>query len=215
MTQTMAGLRFLPILPGWVLAALALLCVGAVALGLWRRARGSLWRAAAFAVLLFWLAGPTLVRETRQGLSDIALLIQDRSASMQTGDRTALAARAVHDLTAQAGRLPGLELRTVALPPGGHDGTQLWAALNRVLADIPAGRLSGILAVTDGQVHDTGAAPQGAPLHALITGHEGERDRRVEPGPGQGHDRQGHRRRHPGRSLRPVRRPRGPTSRPR
>ncbi len=179
MTQAISALRFVPILPPLLLAALILVCASAVAIGFWRRARGSLWRGAAFAVLLFWLAGPTLVRETRQGLSDIALLVQDQSASMQTGDRAALAVRAVHDLTRQAARLPGLELRTVTIPSGGHDGTQLWAAIQRALADIPANRLSAILAITDGQVHDAGTGPPGAPLHALITARHEEWDRRV------------------------------------
>jgi hypothetical protein len=177
--QAIAALRLQPALPVWLLVVLAVLCGAAVAIGLWRRARGSAWRAAAYAVLLFWLAGPTLVQETRQGLSDIALLVVDRSASMQVGDRRALADRAAHDIQAQASRLSGLELRTVSVPESGHDGTPLWAATARALADIPADRLAGVLALTDGQVHDLPATPPGAPLHALIPARGEEWDRRV------------------------------------
>ncbi len=182
-SQAYAALRFDPVLPAWLLGLLAALCLIAVALGLWRRARGSLWRAAAFAVLLAWLAGPTLVRETRQGLSDIALLVLDRSASMQVGNRAVLAQRAAQAVQAQAARMPGLELRTVTVPESGHDGTLLWAAASRALADIPANRLAGVIAVTDGQVHDLPAsAPPSslqAPLHALIAAAGEEWDRRV------------------------------------
>ena len=187
MSSALAALRFSPVLPWWLLAALALLCAASVGVGLWRRARGSYWRGVAFAVLVAWLAGPTLVRETRQGLSDIALLLVDRSASMQVGNRTALASKAVRDLQAQAALLPGVELRTVEVPESGHDGTQLWGAASRALADIPGDRLAGIMAVTDGQVHDL---PPGspAPLHALIaaSGEEWDRRVRVIEAPGYG-----------------------------
>ena len=72
---------------------------------------------------------------------------------------------------------------------GANDGTQLFAALNAGLADVPAEQVAAVFMITDGVVHDVPA--QGgkanvealgfhAPLHALITGHEGERDRRIE-----------------------------------
>jgi hypothetical protein len=179
MQHAIAALRFAPALPVWLLAALGVVCLAAAALGFWRRARGSGLRLAAYAVLLAWLAGPTLVQETRQGLSDIALLVIDHSASMQVGDRTRLADAAAKDLRAQAARLPGLELRSVTVPEGGQNGTQLWSAAARALADIPENRLAGVMAVTDGQVHDLPTTPLAAPLHALITAKAEEWDRRV------------------------------------
>ncbi|MDE2200678.1 MAG: hypothetical protein KGJ41_16825, partial [Rhodospirillales bacterium] len=69
-TQAIAALRFAPLLPPWLLGALAGVALIAVGLALWRRARGAPWRLAAFAVLVLWLAGPRLVEETRQGLPD-------------------------------------------------------------------------------------------------------------------------------------------------
>ena len=57
--------QFLPLLPLWLLGALAAVCVLALAPALWRRARGSLLRLACFAVVLLWLTGPRLIRETR------------------------------------------------------------------------------------------------------------------------------------------------------
>ena len=179
MTQAIAALRFEPGLPPWLLLALTALAIAIVGTALWRRARGAWLRAAAFAVLLAWLAGPTLVRETRQGLRDIALLVVDRSDSMQVGDRMKLADAAVASIRAQASHLPDLELRQVSVPEHGSNGTQLWAELRRALADIPAERLAGIMAITDGQVHDLPADAPGAPLHALIPAKGEEWDRRV------------------------------------
>ncbi|MGI4954924.1 MAG: hypothetical protein ACRYGM_24215 [Janthinobacterium lividum] len=197
--QAYAALRFDPALPWWALALLAGLCLLALAPALWRRARGAVWRALAFAVLLAWLSGPRLVRETRDTLPDIGLLVIDRSASMAVGDRARLAEAARTQLQAQAARMTDLELRTIEVPEAGHDGTRMFAAIERALADIPRTRLAGVLAVTDGQVHDgpvkdgpvkdgpakDGPAKDGpdqalpAPLHVLIPADGEETDRRL------------------------------------
>jgi hypothetical protein len=178
--QAIAALRFAPVLPLWLLAALAGLCALALAVALWRRARGVVWRFLAFATVLLWLSGPRLVQETRQGLPDIGLLVVDQSASMDVGDRARLAEAARARIEAEAGRLPDLELRTVTVPEGGSEGTRLFAAIDRALADIPRARLAGIVAITDGQVHDIPATPPGgAPLHVLIPARGEQIDRRI------------------------------------
>ena len=171
-------------MPLWLLAALAILCTAALGIAIWRRARGTVWRGLAFAVVLLWLAGPRLVEETRQTRPDIALLAIDQTASMSVGARTKLAEQARAAIEAQAHAagtdLDGLELRTVTVPEAGTGGTRLFAAIDRALADIPAARLAGVIAVTDGQVHDIPATPPGgAPLHILIPAKGEETDRRV------------------------------------
>ncbi len=64
--------------------------------------------------------------------------------------------------------MPDLELRTVTVPEAGHDGTRLFAALDRALADIPRSRLAGVVMLTDGLVHDVPRPPPPAPLHVLL-----------------------------------------------
>ncbi len=187
--QAIAALRFDPLLPVWVLAVLGALSLAVVGLGLWRRGRGTLWRLAAFAVLLLWLAGPRLVQETRQSLRDVGLLVVDQSASMQVGERRRLAEAARQSIEAQAARLPDLELRTVTVPEAGNAGTRLFAEVDRALADIPRSRLAGTIAITDGQLHDVPqATPGGAPLNLLLTARDEETDRRlrVVEAPGYG-----------------------------
>ena len=92
-----------------------MLALLALAPALWRRARGVVLRIAAFAVLLLWLAGPRLVRETRETLPDIGLLVIDQTASMQVGDRARLAEAAARVDRARRRKLPDLELRTVTV----------------------------------------------------------------------------------------------------
>ena len=177
--QAYAALRFDPALPWWALGALAALCALALLPAVLRRARGTAWRGLAFLVLLAWLSGPRLIRETRDTLPDIALLVVDQTASMQVGDRAALRDAARARLQEQASHMPDLELRTVEVPEAGHDGTALFAAIDRALADIPRARLSGIVALTDGQVHDIPAAPPAGPIHVLISAKGEETDRRL------------------------------------
>ncbi len=177
--QAYAALRFDPALPWWALGALAALCALALLPAVLRRARGTAWRGLAFLVLLAWLSGPRLIRETRDTLPDIALLVVDQTASMQVGDRAALRDAARARLQEQASHMPDLELRTVEVPEAGHDGTALFAAIDRALADIPRARLSGIVALTDGQVHDIPAAPPAGPIHVLIPAKGEETDRRL------------------------------------
>jgi hypothetical protein len=192
MTQTLAGLDFAPVIPLWLLVALAVLALAALAPALIRiganaegkrrlvPARGALLRLAAFAALVLALANPRLVEETRETRPDVALLVLDRSDSATLGPRAAQIEAARAALDARAKRLPELELRTVEVPEGGNQGTRLWTAMERALAEIPRARLAGVVALTDGQVHDIPAAPAlDAPLHLLLPGQEGEVDRRI------------------------------------
>ena len=160
--EVIAALRFEPLLPLWLIAALGVVALLIVGLAAFRRARGTVWRLAGFAVLLLWLAGPRIVQESRDNLPDIGLLVVDQTASMQVGERARLADAARAKLTQQAAKLPDLELRTVTVPEGGDAGTRLFGAVDRALADIPRSRLAGTIAITDGQVHDIPETPPAA-----------------------------------------------------
>jgi hypothetical protein len=178
--EVIAALRFEPLLPLWLIVGLGAFALLIVAVAAVRRARGTIWRLAAFAVLVLWLAGPRLVQETRDNLPDIGLLVVDQTASMQVGERTRLAEAARATISQQAAKLPDLELRTVTVPESGDSGTRLFAAIERALADISRSRFAGTIAITDGQVHDIPETPPGgAPLNVLIPAKGEEFDRRL------------------------------------
>lgn len=181
--QALTALRFTPLLPVGALVALVVVAIAVIALALWRRARGTAGRLIGFSLILFWLAGPHLVSETRQELPDIALVVLDDSLSMTVGDRAALREQARAAIEAQSGSLPGLQLRMATVSSGPeHDGTHLFAAINRALADIPKARLAGIIAVTDAQIQDIPPASKDAlpaPLHVLLPAAGEQTDRRI------------------------------------
>jgi hypothetical protein len=74
-----ASLTFSPLLPWPVLVALGAAVVLVCALGLWRRARGILWRGAMLLLGILALANPVMVREQRQPLGDIVSVVVDRT----------------------------------------------------------------------------------------------------------------------------------------
>lgn len=175
------SLVFAPLLDWPLLAGAAALALAALALALWRGLKGWALRALAAAALLAALAQPSLQQAETTPLSDIVLLLDDRSASQGLEPRPAQTAEAVARLSAAVTALPNTELRRVTLPDGpGNEGTRLGAALAEALAAEPRGRLAGVLVVSDGRLHDPEALPESpAPLHLLLTGRARDWDRRL------------------------------------
>ena len=185
MTPSALHIAWAPLVPIWALAALGLVTLVVIGLGLFARARGAWWRAGTALALLAAIANPTLVAERREARPDVAVLVVDESPSQKIGNRLADTRRAAEQLAAKLTQLPGTELRTVTV--GGNvllsdDGTRLMTQLEKALGDVPRHRLAGVAVVTDGQVHDLPAEAKdllGAPLHVLLTGQKGEADRRL------------------------------------
>jgi hypothetical protein len=185
-----ASISLAPIVPLPVLIALAAVAALLVIYGLFRRARGAVLRALAFAALLAALANPSWVQERREPLSDVAVIVADESASQRIDGRADEAAAAVAELEQRLRRLPGTEVRVVRVTDalgssaGAEDeGTRLFSALERALTDVPRRRIAGVIAVTDGQIHDApesaDALELAAPFHVLLTGRDDEIDRRL------------------------------------
>ena len=179
------GIAFSPLVPTYLVwAALAVTVVLAAMLVL-ARSRGAAVRIAALALFVLALANPSFTREDRDPLSSIAVVVVDKSPSQELGDRAQQTEAARAELAERLGHIPGLEVRFVEAgeSDGETDGTRLFTALGAALADVPRDRVAGVVMITDGRVHDVPAdiAALGfeAPLHALITGHKNERDRRV------------------------------------
>ena len=179
------GIAFAPHLPLWELAAFGGLALVILAYSQYRRAHGAWARLLAFAVIMVALANPLIVKETRQGLSNIVALIIDRSQSMEIGSRKADSEKALASLRDKL-KTMNVELREGEVrtntDAGDAGGTALFSALNAALSDAPPDRVAGAIVITDGQVHD---APDpktfhlGAPFHVLLTGAPNERDRKL------------------------------------
>jgi hypothetical protein len=179
------GIAFAPLVPPEVLWAAIAVAALLAALLIVVRSRGALVRAVALAFVALALANPSFTREDREGLPSVAVVVIDKSPSQSFGDRLAQTEAARAALTQRLANIANLEVSVVEAgqADGETDGTRLFAALGAALADVPPDRVAGAVLVTDGRVHDVPAEAAAlgfaAPVHALITGHADERDRRV------------------------------------
>ncbi|UXU73921.1 MULTISPECIES: hypothetical protein [unclassified Paracoccus (in: a-proteobacteria)] len=185
----MSALVLDPMLPWPMVAALAGLALLVGAWALWRGLRGWALRALAGLAAAAALAGPALESGLRQPLSDIVILLDDRSASQSLPGRSAQTDAAVEAMARQLAALPDTEIRRVSVGDD-PDGTLIGKALTRAIAAEPAGRLAGVIAVTDGLAHDAANLPTEAPapIHVLLTGQPRDWDRRlvIEQAPAYG-----------------------------
>ncbi|KQT76755.1 hypothetical protein ASG51_07855 [Methylobacterium sp. Leaf465] len=182
----MLSLSFSPLVPWPVLIAFGVLVVVFAVLAFLARGRTAILRALALALVLLAIANPSLVREDREPVKDIAAIVVDRSGSQALGDRPAMTDAVRAELQRRFGGLTNIEPRFIDVPDAkeGDEGTRLFTALSQALADVPAERLAGVVMLTDGVVHDipASAAALGlkGPLHVLVTGHPDERDRQIK-----------------------------------
>ncbi|PHR07725.1 MAG: hypothetical protein COB29_08380, partial [Sulfitobacter sp.] len=138
-------------------------------------------RGAALMVILAALTGPSVRQEDRAPLSDIVLMLEDVSASQKLGDRAVQTKTAADTLAAQIQARENTELRRIPVKDGiGDAGTQLMTALSDALAEEPRSRIAGILAFSDGRIHDADLPVDlPAPMHLLMSGKKSDWDRRL------------------------------------
>ncbi|MCL4710993.1 MAG: hypothetical protein KJZ73_07060, partial [Pseudorhodoplanes sp.] len=179
------GIAFAPLVPDYVLWTACAVAAAIALLLLSIRSRGALMRVLALALLVLALANPSFTREDRDPIPSVAAVIVDKSPSQNFRSRTRQAEEARAALLDRLGHIAGLEVRVVEAgeADGETDGTRLFNALGAVFADVPPDRIAGAIMITDGRVHDVPADATSlgfqAPLHALITGTQTERDRRI------------------------------------
>ena len=178
---------FEPLLPSGVLWLAAMASAFLILFSLWQRQRGSTWRGLTLAALILALANPSILEEERDPLKDIVAVVMDRSTSQQIGDRKSVSDAALAELQNELPAYKSLDIRNLTVTEtraqGDNGGTQLFTELKNGLLDVPSERIAGAIVITDGQIHDipTQAKALGfdAPVHILLTGQKGERDRKL------------------------------------
>lgn len=156
----------------------------AAAFSLYQRRERGLMRALFSLVFALVIANPTItIRETKPLKSTVALVI-DRSGSQTLSDRPSQNDRAVEEVKKKINALGSFETRVIDITDRNDEGTRVFTPLRDALADLPPEQIGGAILITDGVVDDVPKDAKNlgftAPLHALITGHARERDRRVE-----------------------------------
>ena len=182
------SVEFIPFVPWPVFWGLVALGVVLLALLFWRSRRGAVLRALSFAFLLLAVANPHLKQEDREPLNDVVAVVVDDSQSQAIAGRTERTEAIRKSLENKLKAVPNLDVRwvhsTSTSADGERDGTMLFTDLGQALADVPPDRLAGVIAITDGEVHDVPGSASAlgfdAPVHALLTGKPDEFDRRLQ-----------------------------------
>ena len=181
--NNLPNIAFDPLLGnGWIIGLGILIFIAALASGI-GKLRSYFLRLLAGLFIVLALLNPQTVVEDRDPLQDAVLVIKDESSSMQLGERAKAANKTYAALVDKLKADPTLEVSTATIRPD-SDGTRLTSTLIEGLGNMPASRLAGVIAITDGQIHDLPdnahtLLPEGIPFHSLIVGQETARDRRI------------------------------------
>ena len=176
-----------PQLPLWLIVTVALVSGLLVLFGMIRQIKGAWIRAVAWAIVMLAMLNPSLLREEREPLKSVVAVVVDKSASQkldERGDQTDAILAQVRDNLAKLGEFEVREAVAEDNISATSDATTtLFNTLNLALQDVPSEQVAGGIFITDGQVHDIPETKNSlgfdAPLHALITGQEDEKDRRI------------------------------------
>ena len=168
---------FAPVLPMVWLEILGFLATALSVFAFYHRVRGTTLRFVLFALLLLALSNPSYINEVREPLKDTAIVAIDDSASMKLGNRTKQATDAADAPAQKLAAFNDLDVETIHV--SGDDETALFHAIEQKQKQIPADRLAGVIAITDGQVHDVPTEAPTSPFHALLAGQKNEVDRRL------------------------------------
>lgn len=183
MFDNLPNIGFDPYLPLGLIIGFAGFVILLAAYGGYQKLGSFILRVIALLGLCAALLNPQTIIEDREPLSDIVLVLVDQSQSMTVGTRPEQLKAAQSKLTESLNGLDNIEVITATIKPD-TSGTRLVSTLIDELSDLPRNRLAGVIALTDGQVHDlpetvTEILPENVPFHALIVGDPAARDRRI------------------------------------
>ena len=153
MFENLPNIAFDPLLSVfWITALGILMFIAALAAGM-GKLRSYFLRLLAGLFIVLALLNPQTVIEDREPLQDAVLVIKDESESMTLGQRAEASAKTYTALLEKLKADPTLDVTTTLIRPN-SDGTRLTSSLIDGLSNMPANRLAGVIAITDGQIHD-------------------------------------------------------------
>ncbi len=184
-TRLSTTLHFTPSLDWqwvWMIAALGLILL---VLSFIRYKRGLVMRCVMFGLFILALLNPSLLKEDRNYVKDVAVIVVDQSTSQNFEKRSERTKNALAYVQQKLEGLNAFDVRVINAPKNATltNRTDLFSALDQTLTDVPQKRRAGVIFLTDGQIHDvpkneTQLKSYG-PVHALLSGKKNEKDRQI------------------------------------
>ena len=175
-THLSTTLHFTPFLDWPWIWAIAFIGLVLLALSFLRYKRGIIMRSVMFIAFILALLNPSLLKEERNYVKDVAVVVVDQSTSQNFEKRTERTQKALSYIQGELERSNTFDVRVIKAPKNGTltNRTDLFSALDQALSDVPPKRRAGVIFLTDGQIHDV---PKSAlqyksygPVHALLSG---------------------------------------------
>lgn len=183
--NTAFNIQFAPMLEISWIATSGVIAAIILLLYIFKFKRMPFWRALTFAVFVIALLNPSIMEEKREPSKDVVVVIKDQSPSQNFGQRSERAQNALSYLEKELSKNEQLDLRIVETPNKDAlaNETLLFSALDDAFGDVPRSRRSGVIIISDGQIHDVPHnienSDQFGPIHILLTGNDNEKDRRL------------------------------------
>ena len=185
-TSQSMNIHFAPLMDMQWLWAIAIIGVVLFVVSFYRYRNGLVLRGLVFAAFILMLANPSLLKEERSYVKDVAVIVVDESASQKFGEREERTQTALTHLKSEIEKSNAVDLRIVKAPQTSGElssRTDLFSSLDQTLSDVPQKQRAGVIFLSDGQIHDV---PRNetlyetyGPVHALLSGKKNERDRQI------------------------------------
>ncbi|MGH1403486.1 MAG: hypothetical protein ACRBDL_04530 [Alphaproteobacteria bacterium] len=180
------SLHFAPFLEPLWLSVICVFGLGLLVFSVLAYKRSILPRGLCFTVFMIILLNPSLLKEEREYIKDVATIVVDRSHSQNMGKREERTNNALAYLRQTIDVSQQFEIRVIEAPQGNdiQNRTDLFSALDQNLSDIPQSRRAGVIFITDGQIHDVPKDERlytrYGPVHAFLSGEKKEKDRQLK-----------------------------------
>ena len=181
-------LDFTPLISSSQIFALTLLCLAFIVFFIIFRKKALLPRAIALCVLIATLLSTSILSTTTHKKDGIVLVVADESYSNTIDGRDQQTQNALEQITQKIDKQSGVDYKIINAPNAQDkfSETNLFKAIDKELSNIPPKQRSGVIIISDGNIHDipdlsaTQTRDKYGPIHHVITGKASEKDRRLE-----------------------------------
>lgn len=181
--MSFSDINFAPLVPLPVLWGMIILAVLLCIVPIIQRKKGAVLRAIAVAFVILTVANPLLISAETEKLPNIVFVGKDISPSNTIENRNNITNALYDDVITRLQSIPSLSIQTFTIGNESANETRLFDVWSDVTQNTPVNQIAGTILVTDGNIHDSANKPalfdQAGPFHTLLSGREGEQDRRI------------------------------------
>jgi hypothetical protein len=179
---------FTPLISITHIYALVFLCLAAVVFFVAFRQKALLPRAIALVALILTLLNTSILSTTTHKKDGVVLIVADESYSNDIDGRDLQTQAALDALTQKIDKQAGIDYKIIHAPAAQDkfSETNLFTALDKELSNTPPKQRSGVVIISDGNIHDipelevSQLRDKYGPIHHVLTGKANEKDRRLE-----------------------------------